>query len=113
GEVNSLLGQGKPGPQVAAALRGALDFLMTKGRLLGILGLKDPAAVGDRDGVAQQLLDLLLDIRQDAREQRDWALADRIRDGLAELGIIVEDTASGARVRCNLRWCLRTLSKST
>ncbi|HLS88329.1 MAG TPA: cysteine--tRNA ligase [Sphingobacteriaceae bacterium] len=102
-EVNSLLGQGKPGPQVAAALRGALDFLMTKGRLLGILGLEDPAAVGDRDGVAQQLLDLLLDIRQDAREQRDWALADRIRDGLAELGIIVEDTASGARVRWERR----------
>lgn len=102
-EVNSLLGQGEPGPQVVPALAGALDFLMAKGRLLGILGLEDASPAGNGDGVAQQLLDLLLDIRQEARGQRDWALADRIRDGLAELGIIVEDTAAGARVRWERR----------
>jgi cysteinyl-tRNA synthetase len=32
-----------------------------------------------------------------ARDEKDWAKADAIRDGLAELGITIEDTADGAR----------------
>ena len=30
-----------------------------------------------------------------ARQKKDWAVADRIRDGLNELGIIVRDTPQG------------------
>ena len=33
--------------------------------------------------------------RQEAREQRDWALADEIRDRLKKAGIEVTDTADG------------------
>ena len=42
--------------------------------------------------------DALLDRRAAARAERDWAAADAVRDGLAELGITIEDTAQGARV---------------
>ncbi|MDO5044486.1 MAG: cysteine--tRNA ligase [Coriobacteriia bacterium] len=41
---------------------------------------------------------ILLEVRQEARSQKEWSVADGIRDGLAELGLIVEDTDLGARV---------------
>ena len=50
-------------------------------------------------GDAQALLDLVLEVRQYARSIRDYELADRIRDRLAELGYLLEDTPAGTRVR--------------
>lgn len=43
------------------------------------------------------LLDLIIEIRQQARKNKDWATADRIRDRLGELGYIIEDSPQGAR----------------
>jgi len=40
----------------------------------------------------------LVDSRREAREQRDWLAADRIRDDLLELGYTVEDAAEGPLV---------------
>jgi cysteinyl-tRNA synthetase len=37
----------------------------------------------------------LLDVRGRAREARDWATADRIRDQLVAAGVEVHDTADG------------------
>jgi hypothetical protein len=42
---------------------------------------------------------LLLEARQKARADKQWALSDLLRDGLAALGVVVEDTADGQRVR--------------
>ena len=39
----------------------------------------------------------LLDERVQARADKDWARADSLRDKLAELGIVVEDTRDGQR----------------
>ena len=41
----------------------------------------------------------LLDARSAARERRDWAASDRLRDELVDLGIVVEDTRDGQRWR--------------
>jgi cysteinyl-tRNA synthetase len=38
-------------------------------------------------------------VRQDLREARQWALSDQIRDRLAELGVTVEDAAQGSSWR--------------
>ncbi|MBM3140007.1 MAG: cysteine--tRNA ligase [Chloroflexi bacterium] len=46
---------------------------------------------------AAQTVDALLERRQTARAERDYALADRIREALTGLGVIVEDTAEGPR----------------
>ena len=43
-------------------------------------------------------VDALLEARSIARKEKNWALADGVRDGLAELGFVIEDTANGARV---------------
>jgi len=50
---------------------------------------------GGEDAAA--LLDLIVEIRQEARQKKDWATADRIRDRLGELGYVIEDSPQGAR----------------
>lgn len=51
----------------------------------------------DSTGLAEGLINLVIEVRQEARKKKDWASADRIRDGLKGLGIILEDTPQGVR----------------
>ena len=37
----------------------------------------------------------LIDLRNRARLEKDWAAADKIRDKLDDMGIILDDTADG------------------
>lgn len=54
-------------------------------------------AAGADNQLTEGLLQLIIKIRQEARGRKDWATADTIRDGLKELGIILEDTPQGVR----------------
>lgn len=47
------------------------------------------------DDLAEGLMTLLIDIRSHARKEKNWALSDRIRDGLGRLGITLEDRTDG------------------
>lgn len=58
--------------------------------------LLDKAETGT-DDLAEDLIELIIKIRQDARANKNWAVADSIRDGLKELGIILEDAPQGVR----------------
>jgi cysteinyl-tRNA synthetase len=49
------------------------------------------------DALTPQLLDLLVTVRNDARERRDWKGADQIRNQLKEIGVVLEDTPEGTR----------------
>jgi cysteinyl-tRNA synthetase len=49
--------------------------------------------------VVEAIVPALLDARQAARERKDFSESDRIRDALAESGVVVEDTADGPRWR--------------
>jgi cysteinyl-tRNA synthetase len=40
-------------------------------------------------------MDLVLNLRSQAREQKDWSTSDKIRDGLAAAGIVVKDGKEG------------------
>jgi cysteinyl-tRNA synthetase len=40
-------------------------------------------------------MDLVLELRQEAREKKDWSTSDKIRDGLAAAGIVVKDGKEG------------------
>ncbi|MGD8674157.1 MAG: cysteine--tRNA ligase, partial [Thiogranum sp.] len=44
-------------------------------------------------------IDALVARREQARADRDWAEADRIRDELTSLGIVLEDAAGGTQWR--------------
>jgi cysteinyl-tRNA synthetase len=71
--------------------------------MLDVLGLDplDPhwAAGGDDRlaDVTDGLVQLALDQRRAARARKDYAAADAVRDQLAKLGVVVEDTPQGTR----------------
>ncbi|BCV23169.1 cysteine--tRNA ligase [Moorella sp. Hama-1] len=62
-----------------------------------VLGLFGRTAGQVDDELLDGLMNLILQVRQEARQRRDWATADAIRDRLKELGITLEDTPRGSR----------------
>ncbi len=60
-----------------------------------ILGLKPPEATSGKNSLNDSLIKLLLQMRIDARQNKDFELADRIRDEMIQLGIEVKDTKDG------------------
>ena len=65
-------------------------------KLAGILGLAlrgETKLTADADA----FISLLASVRDDLRQNRHWQLADRIRSGLADLGVALEDTPQGTR----------------
>jgi cysteinyl-tRNA synthetase len=77
------------------------DHLRSVTAMLGVFGLDDAPghtdAAADGRAVIDSLVALALEQRTAARERKDYGAADAIRDQLAQAGIIVEDTAAGAR----------------
>lgn len=65
----------------------------------GVLGLELGAPEQSSAGDATPFIELLVAIRDEARATKNWALSDRIRDGLMELGVIVEDSQTGTTWR--------------
>jgi cysteinyl-tRNA synthetase len=64
--------------------------------LAGVLGLDLEAAATPRAAGAAPFIDLLLRVREELRQRREWALSDLIRDELGKLEVVVEDTPAGA-----------------
>ncbi len=65
------------------------DFIYT------IFGLKDEDAGGGDNGVTDSLMQLIIDMRKTAREQKDWGTSDKIRDALKEAGVQLKDGKEG------------------
>ncbi|MFW9848929.1 MAG: cysteine--tRNA ligase [Candidatus Thorarchaeota archaeon] len=82
----------------AAVLREALAVLS---ELVEILGIDLEKSASERVDSAESLeqirgmVELLLELRENARKTKDWTTSDMIRDRLAELGITVADTKDG------------------
>ena len=94
GEANTAADQ-----KDAAAMANAKANLLAAGKLLGLLTLtpKDWEQGGDNDENAR--IDALVQARVDARANKDWAEADRIRNELAAEGIEIMDGAGGSTWR--------------
>jgi cysteinyl-tRNA synthetase len=73
------------------ALSKAQDLLC---ELAGVLGLRLHV---DRQEAreAAPFIELLIDVRNELRDAKQWALADLIRDRLGELGVVLEDLKDG------------------
>ena len=79
--------------------QGVGETQKTLRELCGVLGLtlEEPAPTGSAD--IAPFVQLLVDTRAELRAARQYALADGIRDKLADLGISIEDTPQGAEWR--------------
>jgi len=64
--------------------------------LVTIMGLQDDLIeeTGSSDAMGK-VMQLVIDLRQQARENKDWATADKIRDDLAEENIVIKDGKEG------------------
>jgi cysteinyl-tRNA synthetase len=104
-ESNRLLDAGEPAGSVGAVV-------VTMAEVLG-LGVPETAAIDDlavalaelgatfgvEEGDPVATLDGLVEAREAARSRKDFAAADAIRQGLAKVGVAIEDTPAGARWR--------------
>ncbi len=79
---------GEPFSQAQAAFR----------EITAVLGLRLAAPAAETQPAAP-FIELLLSIRQDLRKAKQWALADKVRDELKALGVIVEDSSQGSTWR--------------
>ena len=77
--------------QLALAQKVFIDLLNVLG-----LELKSPDQGSTN---ANAFLELLLELRQDLRQQKLFDLSDKVRDKLAELGVVIEDTPQGSTWR--------------
>ncbi len=65
--------------------------------IFDVFGLKDDTMAGENGAgeVIDGLMELIIDIRQEARANKDWATSDKIRDTLKELNIQLKDSKEG------------------
>lgn len=81
--------------QISAQDKEALTQIMTV-FCFDILGLEQENETGGTNNEAfASAIDLLLSVRKEAKENKNWALSDKIRDELAKLGFQVKDTKDG------------------
>jgi cysteinyl-tRNA synthetase len=72
----------------------AAEVLKIYKELTDVLGL----LYGEEDGKSlESEVEALIAARQAARKEKNWAEADRIRDKIKEMGIILEDTPQGVK----------------
>ena len=67
-----------------------------------VLGLKEETGSSDsREAAFGRVVDMLLEQRNRAKANKDWATSDMIRNELAALGFEVKDTKEGSEWRLN------------
>ena len=91
-EANRRLNQGdKTASELAAVLKLMLD----------VLGFRVQSPATKVQDIVDDLLNLIIEVRSELRKQRNFQLADRIRDRLGALGVLLEDTPEGTKYRFN------------
>ena len=115
GDINTMCVNRAISASDALVVKAAQDTLV---ELLNVLGLPIQAAddtsnypaetvtlaaelAGYEGSDPAEAASALLDARAAARKAKDFATADKVRDGLTSLGFTIEDTPQGARVAFN------------
>jgi len=83
-------------PDLIGYAAAAAQTLRNLGLVLGMFrAAAAPAAASAQDDTLEKLMQWVIRLRTEARAAKNFALADSIRDGLAEIGITLEDRADG------------------
>ena len=92
--INTARAAGISGPFFQAAQ----DTLRELAGILG-LSLADSESSGGNALAAKPFIDLLVSVRTELRQEKQWAMADKVRDGLAALSVQLEDSQNGTNWR--------------
>jgi cysteinyl-tRNA synthetase len=66
-----------------------------------VLGLKNNVDTANGEDKLSSVVDMLIQMRKDARDNKDWALSDKIRDELLVMGIQLKDGKDGTTFSVN------------
>ena len=66
-----------------------------------VLGIRDEKIVANNSGKLDGVVEMLIEMRNEARANKNWALSDEIRDKLAALGIVLKDGKDGTGFSVN------------
>jgi len=103
--INGFIGQkkldaGGAGDEKAKAeLVTALTLLKELSGVLGLFRKPIAKAAAAGDGLADELMALLIELRAESRRTKNFAVADQIRNGLTALKITLEDRPDGTKWR--------------
>src|SRR5262245_51797108 len=86
---------GKATPDDLAAFERATMLLKEFSQILGIFGEPPAAASAGQDQLVAGLMQLLIDLRAEARKAKNFALGDQIRNRLGQTGVKLEDLPGG------------------
>ena len=102
GDVNRFLAEKETDPSILGkmALGNVYRDLTELCEVLGINAQKS-APLSDHAILIEQLMELVLDLRQEARRRKDWEVSDKIRDGLKKLNIELKDSRLGTTWKHN------------
>ena len=81
-------------PELLQVLEQGVATLREFSAVLGLF-LREPVRAHQDDQLVAKLMQLLLAVRAESRSKRDFATADRIRQGLAAIGVTLEDRKDG------------------
>jgi cysteinyl-tRNA synthetase len=91
------------------ALKDTKQLLEEFGGIFGISFSSRPEmSRGKEEGMTRDLIELLIEIRQNLREKRDWELADHIRNRMKELNVVLEDALAGGKYTIRGGDCLNS-----
>jgi cysteinyl-tRNA synthetase len=76
-------------------LQRMVNLIRELGGVLGLFQKSEDAAGTADDNIVNDLMEVILEIRNACRMKKDWALADQIRSLLQEKGITIEDRKEG------------------
>ncbi len=94
-DENKLEEQAKRTPELLASFQTAMSVLRELGAILGIF-INPPKKTDDGSGkLVEDLMQLLIKLRADARASKNFATADAIRNGLTALSISIQDLKEG------------------
>ncbi len=75
--------------------------LLFEGIARGVLGLKDEQDSSHTEGILNGIVEMILDVRKDAKTKKDFETSDKIREKLNSLGVQIKDTKEGTEWNLN------------
>ncbi len=94
-EINAILNEEKATREDLEKVNGL--FIELGGSILGIIPTTFEAQT--TKSIDDDLINLIIELRAEARQQKLWQLSDKIRDGLNKIGVTIEDKKDGTSWR--------------